>query len=58
MMMEKFQVLDFQLALRIYTPGLFTKNKVLDNIAAGINMHLTNETYAVTLDDLIVLICF
>ena len=58
MILEKFQVMYFQLAVRIHTVSLFIKNKVLDYITAGINAHLTNETCAVALDDLIVHICF
>lgn len=57
-MLEKFQVMYFQLALRIHTVGLLIKNKVLDYITAVINAHLTNEAYVVAQDDLIVHICF
>lgn len=58
MIQEKIQVIYFQIALRIHTVGLFIKNKVLDYVTAGVNAHLTNETYVVALDDLIVHICF
>lgn len=57
MTLEKCQVMYFRLAFRIHTVGLFIKNTVLNCITAGINVHLTNETYVVALDDLIVHIC-
>jgi len=48
----------FPVSSQIQTFGLFIINKVLDYITAVINMHLTNETYVVALDDLIAHICF